>query len=361
MGGGEVDYWPPDYPELKARSYLDPEIYDEWIGRAAVLAGVDARRYGYRSELTSRAIWRWVKWNAIREAPQHWHFLHRCRSLSAMITEFKDWTYGMKLDGLSYVASDVDSVVRFGYWLYNEGNIPGYSPLVPIIWGLAIIGAAWDGHLNSSLCRICFRRARPGEAHCDFHSQSIAVDFTASEAYQNYRRGLKARKLVLQQPHLVAHLFRKPVELYLENAQALSMALFPQRPVDAPSDLSRLIEVLELSPLVVTAADIQEFRTMSYKDIVDSLRSTIDPYNWGIDLWDVNVHRAERWFEFEMMAAPGVRGKGYKTRERVNQAIELAKAGSSKSQIAASLEVTRSTISQWIRRYPSFKAALPKQ
>lgn len=44
--GAEVDYWPPDYPELKNRSYIDGEQYAGLLAPLIELAGIDTLTLG---------------------------------------------------------------------------------------------------------------------------------------------------------------------------------------------------------------------------------------------------------------------------------------------------------------------------
>lgn len=360
--GAEVDCYTPDFPDLGAKSYVHAELYQALIGRVLELANVDVAQYGSRAKLISRAIWRWVRLNARRDIPQHWRSLTDCRSLTALITDFKDWTYGKGVGGPHYTASDLPSVVRFGYWLYSEGELSECSPLVAIVWGLAFIGAARDIQFRCDRCKICFRRARPGEAHCDFHTQSIAIDMSRSEAYLRYRHGLRAHEIALKNPHISRFMFGTPVELIAEKRLALPDVLFPLRAsIDDWSDeLAALKSRLEESPRVVAVAGIGEFRAMPYELLVERLRKGIDPYSWSNTLWDSRVTQAELWLELEEGVSAGIRGKGRKTSAMVDRAIELVTSGYSKGQIASTLGVTPSAISQWIRRYPEFRTCLNK-
>jgi hypothetical protein len=314
--------------------------------------------------LISSAVWRWIRVTIKHESPQSWYNLAEIRSWISLLAAFKDWMSDKTISGApSYKASDLPSVARFGYWLFSRGELYEYHQIVPIIWGLAFIGAAWDMQFRCDRCQICFRRARPGEAHCDFHSQSTAIDIPRSEAFQQYRRGLRARELILKEPLVADFMFGSHMQLHVERRLALPDILFPLVPIgdDWPDEHGNLISILEISSRVVAAAGVEQFRTMPHEMLVECLRKKIDPYNWSNDLWDVRVNQAERWLEFEEKVSPGIRGKGRITSAMVSSAIDLVTSGYSKGQIAAMLGVTPSAISQWVRRYPDFRSCLNKR
>lgn len=358
--GAEVDYYAPDYPELRGKSYVYADLYRALVGRVLELADIDIESYGYRSTLISRAIWRWVSSNAECEMPQHWRRLTKIKSWTALLAAFKDWTNGKQvLGGPCYAASDLPSVVRFGYWLFREGKLPGSPTIITIAWGLALIGSAWDLQLRCDRCQLCFRRARPGEAHCDFHSQSTALDLSRSEAFQRYRHGRLARDLALKDTNVARFIFGSKSVLDTQKRLVLPDVLFPLVPLDGDysNEHDELISSLESSPRVVSAAGVRGFRTMSYEILVERLRKKIDPYNWNNDLWAITVFQAELWLKFEEEVCPGTRGRGQKTSAMVDRAIDLATSGHSKRQIAKMLGITPSAVSHWIRRYPKFRQA----
>lgn len=356
--GAEVEYYPPDHPELKNLSYIDGGAYSALVGRVIDLAGVDIENLGCRSTLVSRAIWRWIERTAVREIPDLWQHLISVRSCTALLSELQDLIKGKRIQSSQlYVASDLASVVRFGYWLFREGKLSGSPIIGSVVWGLAVIGAAWGLQLRCRRCRICFRQSRPGEMHCDFHSQSAATPPSPSKKYQGYRYGRLAKALALQDQNIAPLIFGSRLQEYVQERLALPEVLFPLKPLDDDwcQERNALISSLESSPRVVLAAGIHRFHEMPYEILVERLRKEIDPHDWSTDLWEVKVLQAELWLRLEEEVRPSIRGLGRKTPDQLNRAIELARQGYSKKQIAAALCVTSSTVSHWIRRYPDFR------
>ncbi len=344
--------------ELETRGFVEAEQYPALIGRVLELADIDINLYGYQSTPISRAVWRWITTTARRDATEQWRYVADAGSWTALLVAFNDWTGSKKISvaGPAYTVRDLRSVVKFGYWLFHDGELSGQPQISAILWGLALIGAAWGMQRRCGLCRLCFRHARPGEMHCDFHSQSSAIDLPRSVMYRHYRKGRLARELALKDTHAALLIIASPIQRHIYERLVLSDVLFQFDPDDDESSAhSMLIYALEISPRVVSVSEIDEFHTMPYKTLIECLRNKIDPHNWSNDLWEVRVLQAERWLEFEEQASPGVRGKGRKTSAMVSRAIGLASSGHSKGQIAAVLGVTPSAISQWIRRYPAFR------
>ncbi len=188
--GAEFDYWPPDYPELKNRSYIDGEQYAGLLAPLIELAGIDTVQLGERSSAVKKAVWRWIKRTAMTNAPALWKDLGGIKRRVALMSAFTDFRIGRRLkDNPGYVAHDPVTVVRFAFWLATEGKVSGEHPVVPMLWGLALIGAVWGEHLQCGHCKLCFRRSRPGEPFCDFHTQSGTTPENRSAAYRRYRRG----------------------------------------------------------------------------------------------------------------------------------------------------------------------------
>lgn len=358
--GAEVDYFPPESPELKTFSYVDPDLYPSLTGRVLDLADINISHLEYKSTLVSRNVWNWILTTARSDIPEPWRIVMSSRSWTALLAAFGDWirNEGIELNSPSYRASDLRSVTQFGYWLFRHGQWSSQPPIAAIWWGLALIGAAWKTQLHCGRCAICFRQSRSGEAHCDFHSQSSSIELPRSLLYQRYRCGRQARELAMKDPQIAQLLLGSPIQRSLDKYLTLSDMLFPFDAEDDKSDEhNMLIQQLNTSPRVVALASVGNYQKMSYSILIENLRNAIDPNNWSNDLWDFKVLQAELWLELEEKVSPSTRGKGKKTMVKVSRAIELAGQGVSKRQIATALAVSPSAVSKWIKRYPELSFA----
>lgn len=355
--GAEVDYWPPDYPELRNRSYIDGEQYAALLQPLIELAGIDTTTLGERSAVVKAAVWRWITRLAKGHAPALWKYLGGLKSRQALMSAFADFKAGKRLAGNpGYVSRDPVTVVRFGFWLTTEGKVSGEHPIVPILWGLAIIGAVWGEHLRCGYCRLCFRRSRPSEPYCDFHTQSGATKENRSDAYIRYRRGCLAKALA-DKRGLESSLWDDRVAKHSNERLTLPNVLFPMTPADGwKSDREWLVLSLERAPRVVKQAKLSGFRHMPHEELVAHLRMYIDPNEWDDFAWGFRVLRAEIWLTLEGEVSPGKRGRGRRTSMLVQEAIRLACEGAANGEIAVRLGVSAPAVSRWIKRYPEFAA-----
>lgn len=355
--GAEVDYWPPDYPELKNRSYIDGEQYAGLLAPLIELAGIDTLTLGERSTAVKKAVWRWLRGSAKANAPALWKDLGSIKSRVALMAAFAGFKVGRRLAGSpGFSNRDPVTVVRFGFWLVTEGDIRGEHPIVPILWGLAIIGAAWGEHLRCGYCKLCFRRSRPGEPFCDSHTQGGTSPENPSAAYMRYRRGRLARALA-ESRGIETDLWDDKVAKYSNERLVLPKVLFPMSPVDGwDSERQWLVFGLERAPRVVKQAKLTRYRGMAYEELVAHLRMHIDPNEWGDEIWGLIVLKAETWLALEEEVAPGKRGRGRRTSQLVQEAIRLADEGAGNGEIAVRLGVSAPAVSRWKERYPEFAA-----
>lgn len=361
--GAEVDYCPLDYPELKTRSYLDGDTYTGLVSPIVDLVNIDIEMFNGRSTLIGRAIWRWIRRTAMSDVPELWEDLYRVKTRVGLLAAFHDATHGRRPSGSpDYHLSDPYSAVRFGYWLFRKGRIARQPPIAATIWGLAIIGAAWGEHLRCGVCKLCFRRSRPGAPYCDSHSQSRSIEVSRSLAYMRYRRGILAKQQERDLADASNGFVGSLMTRYIKERLALPDVLFPLMPVEGwDAEHRMLVASLEMAPRVVTRARLRGFSRMRFEHLVDRLRMHIDPNEWGTSGWPWLVLQAERWFELEEMVAPGRRGKGKRTMAMVAEAIDLANAGRTNGQIASDLRVSPAAVSRWATRYPDFKLATERR
>lgn len=353
--GAEFDYWPPDYPELKNRSYIDGGQYAALLTPLVQLTNVDTEMLGLRSAAVKKAVWRWIRRSGKANAPLLWGTLVSIKSRVALLAEFNAFNRRRRLAGIPrYGSRDPVALVRFGFRLVTEGKMRGEHPIVPILWGLAIIGAVWGEHLKCGYCELCFRRSRPGEPYCQFHTQKGAPQKNRSAAYLRYRRGRLAKTLAEKRRNEASLTFDRMLK---RSSMRLTLphVLFPMKPCDGwESDRQMLVFSLDSAPRVVKQARLSGFHNMPYEKLIRHLRKYIDPNEWSDEHWGRRVSQAEIWLSLEDEVSPGKRGRGRKTTMLVQEAIRLAGEGVRKGEIAIRLGVSASTISAWMKRYQEF-------
>lgn len=120
-----------------------------------------------------------------------------------------------------------------------------------------------------------------------------------------------------------------------------------------------------LHPRVVELiGSAEELAKCSHPDFLSRMRRydrldfSQNTTHWLLKIWKAS---AQAYAEDAILAARkphGQRGKGKRTITAVDQAIALAKAGKTASEIAAELDVGKSAVSNWKKRYPEFDLAL---
>ncbi len=352
--GAEVDYYPPDHPEVDIRDYIDPAGYEALVGSLVQLSGTDLSKLGLRASTTKASIWRWVRKTAAKDAANEWKFLSGVRRRASLMGAFSDYLIEERLAGAPKFPTNPVLVARYGYWLIRERALQDEKPILPIVWGLALIGATWQDYLRIGYCKFCFRRSRPGAMFCDWHSQGGVNEKNRSIAYLRYRRGRRARDLAVERG-LGEKLWPSAMARQMAEKLALPDVLFQMKPTSHVNDEYLMLAMaLAASPHVVEALGGPTCLDLPYDDLLSLLMARIDPYEWEYTVWPQKIYQAEIWLGLEEEALPGKRGKGIRTQELVKRAINMAKEGRKNHEIAVSLGVAQSTVSRWLKRYPEF-------
>ncbi|MHB1620884.1 MAG: helix-turn-helix domain-containing protein [Sulfuricella sp.] len=122
--------------------------------------------------------------------------------------------------------------------------------------------------------------------------------------------------------------------------------------------LMNILKVTSAEELVKCTHDEFLKKTLDY----DPLDFSNNSRYWIYKLWDASN---QAYMEDSVLAARRSRivprGKGKKTITAVDQAIAFAKAGKTASEIAAELDVGKSAVSNWRKRYPDFDLVLRAQ
>ena len=355
--GAEVDYYPPEEPELKDRSYLSPGFYRDLSGPLTEFAGIDIEAFGNRADLVKRAIWRWIRRAAETEANGAWMTLSTLRNRVQILAQFSELRARTQFSGAPvYVPADPASVVRFGYWLVTARSRTETFPIVPILWGLALIGAGWRDKGTRGYCEFCYRHAHPGSRFCPLHRQVARGEETAAQAYVRYRKGRQTTALDAARNGADRSFAKSVIVDHETGRQSLATILFPMAPLDGwARERKELIAALEMAPRVLKLIGGTHCFTFRYETLVARLRKHIDPCNYDDFMWWAVVWRAEQWLALEATPSSRKRGKGKVTQALVTQAIKMAEAGAANGQIASKLGVAPSTVSSWVRRYPEFR------
>ena len=326
--GAELDYFPTDESELGARRYVSPDLYLDLAAPLVELANVDIKKFGNRAELVKRAIWRWIRKTAQSEAHEYWKVLLVSRNKSSTLAKFSEVLNTGRFPGApKYEPSNPVSALRYGHWLIQEKTKSDQHPIIPVIWGLAIIGVTWSGKSKRGFCEFCYRHAYPGRRFCHFHRQSVAEN-DRSKAYARYRTGRLATVLDKERNGKIRSFSKSSFMDYETRKQSLANILFPMLPIDGwETERKELVDALKNAPRVLQKIGGSACLELPYEVLVDNLRQAIDPYKLDDFMWWATVFEAEKWFVLEEIVSPGKRGRGSATKALVAMAIDLANNG----------------------------------
>ncbi len=359
--GAEVDYWPPAFPELKNRSYLDAELYASLLPRIVKYTQIDLERYDCRSDLIFKLAFRKIRKEAKNQDNlRWWNYLISEKSVNTLLNDFQKSSFNFHhSEAPVFSRIQIHTIAKYGMWLINlETGDPKQDSLA-ILWGLALIGATkylWD---KQGICEFCYRRTWPGRRFCEEHSQSQSDVTNRSKNYINYRTGRKAHQLV-KDNQLVEKVQGDLILRQAISATAMSDLLFPEFLDEEvkTGEKDMILAALSQCPSVLASLQVQtgspndESLSLEYDRLINHLRQTLDPYELSSRGWQLKIFTAEIWFAAERKVSPGVRKNGKKATERIAAAKKLAALGLTKSEIAHILKISPSTISKWIERNP---------
>lgn len=354
--GAEVDYWPPDYPELENRIYLDARLYSNLLPRIVKDSHVDLEAYGCRSDLIFNMIFKRIRKNAKNhDNLRWWQYLTSEKSVNTLLNDFQKSPFIFR-NSQAPVFSRIQiyTIAKYGMWLINRETEDSKQDSLAMLWGLALIGATkylWD---KQGVCEFCYRRTWPGRRFCEDHSQSQSDTANRSKNFMNYRTGKKAHELI--KDNNLAEKVQGDVMLkQATSATAMCDLLFPEYlSEEVKADEKEMIfHALSQRPFVLERLKAQlggsydNFINMEYNLLINHLRKVLDPYELLARGWVLKIFSAEIWFTAERKVSPGVRKNGKKASERIAEAKKLAALGFTKSEIARKLKISPSTISKW--------------
>ncbi len=253
-----------------------------------------------------------------------------------------------ELDETAY--KEPQALLRAGFRLAKISGAQQGVDSPDFALGLALVALGNFGMQDRDECEICFRLAIPGLGRCGAHSQSKHRPDGDQSPQQNVavatRTARKAAR-ILDWPKT------RPISLsarYYEewtNAAVLWPGSYP-----APTHvLEGIRDALHASPSAqaILPSDLLQ---VGFATQLEVLRSSIDPLEWLPSMWPTKILLFETWLNAQKKIAPGGPPSGLRKEnmERLQLALNLLASGRSKSAIAEELGISRSHLSQLMRR-----------
>ncbi|MES2103805.1 MAG: helix-turn-helix domain-containing protein [Pseudomonadota bacterium] len=264
---------------------------------------------------------------------------------------------GGKLD-----PNEPEEVAKRGFHIIrNCGARPEHIPFMAI--GITLIGWSSLALFRNGQCASCPRKSHNGSIYCIEHAPIPGRKGHSKSLLTRprYRRGKQAKMLEaeLEQPCSQITSDEESYEQLQRHKERMFQVLCPQR-LRIPSDNSKeLLHALERAPRTVSRlGGMSSLKNMSYDQRVERIRQKLMPFDDNEWALPSAIGEFEKNFTAEERIEQNKRGKGIKTARRILTATELASQGKSQKEIADHLGVAQSTVSAWVRKNPSFMAAL---
>jgi hypothetical protein len=212
-------------------------------------------------------------------------------------------------------------------------------------------GVAYRGLLRMRRCRWCFRWAWAGQQSCAWHSLSMEVGGTRSQRQAGYEAGKRVSELIGQAAYSQSSRYHRMSER--EADWVVARALFATPLVQEEAVCERLIAALRRSVALPAAAMREgvDLLALNRRDVVDGVRSWLDPAELRPVILLQEVAAAERWYRAAERALPGRRGRGREMKHVRRRALAAcALPGATRATVAKSIGRHPSAISHWFGR-----------
>lgn len=239
-------------------------------------------------------------------------------------------------------------LMQAAHSVLSEASARRRRPTEHDLLALACVGAAVRALKEMQACGSCFRWAVPGLPYCHLHGLA-GVDGSgkgkgkAKERQRQYEAARRVADCGAWPPRGLPRDFARITTNRLP--QLVARILWR---TELPDEL-RTVRALE-QKLALLADAVPMSKPSESKDVFDQLRETLDPFEYRPSMWHDKLIALERWNTLAVQRAPGRRGPSrQKVEVQIRRAEGLAERGFSKSLIADSLQVSRATVSRWLK------------
>lgn len=212
-------------------------------------------------------------------------------------------------------------------------------------------GIAYLGLLDMRRCTWCFRWAWPGQQSCAWHSLSADVGGTRQQRQARYEAAKRICESIGQAAYSQSPRYHRMSDR--EALWVVARILFGATLVRETEVCDRLLARLRRSAALSAAAlrDGVDLSMLKRTNVVDGVRSWLDPAELRPRILLQEILAAERWYCVAEKALPGRRGAGRAMGVIRRQALAAATAkGATLATVAEAIGRHPSAVSQWFRR-----------
>ncbi len=354
LAGAEIDSGPFfGEPEISLMRWLDSDSYSALLGPIVKVTDVFIQSPSDNADQVSNEIWACIR-RLKKQQPIPSNAFSRI-SLQGFVAAYKRWTDDQPdiRDKEIFISSPLDAATVG--WELVQHAAQHNDRLESLFWGLGILGWVTTIYSELRICRYCFRWSVPGSPFCFAHTQSMPAAESGGKGYVRYRIGAKVFALAQQRGIQIQHDRSIVDDRYRQTL--LAEYLFFNLPSD--SDGVDLRQALHKSPRVLGLLGGIRVLSMSNKRLFRLVREQLNPMEMFPSALILNVSLAENIFSLEEEKKPG-RPSGKRTKRQlmmIDKATSMFKDGARPSEVAAKLKVTRTAVSNWIRRYEEVRCA----
>jgi hypothetical protein len=294
---------------------------------------------------------------------------HGKESYQSLIRRFNDLLPAAKRNPIN--PENVPTVIRRGLALYRE-SASTRTNFNKLIWGIALIGCGSLALRDTRKCNFCPRRTLPRKKFCAEHSQADTSVFgrTRSRQAANYRTGKTAcaiaKKLgLVDGAEAQAYGYQIGItENQITESGVSARQISQVAEIMLPAYLTwnghahwSLRDALMKSTRIQKLLNEPRLVKFTYIDMVDTIREKLNLFESDEGTLPYSLLGFEKWLECEAQAQPGVRGNGNLATMRMDTALDLARQGKKRKEIAIALGVRQSTVTLWIKKDTRLAAA----
>ena len=245
-------------------------------------------------------------------------------------------------------------LVRLGYSLAKKVAQTHSVTSIAFQAALSAVGTGCRG-IDLWICNHCFRRSRGELRICDLHSQAkVVLDLADTERNLQFQRARATRKAArkIDPKAIPTRKFNGYWELELYEFELQVGGILWQLTGAAHHDwLDQVLGALSSAPLIYSRLSASFISEQNHLQI-EQLQQAVGSREWLVSRWPTLIPLAETWLLAEKNAMPGpiTPGLTERNRQRVEIAHDLLAKNVTHSQIAEQIGITRSHLSQLLRR-----------
>lgn len=348
--GAEIDTG--SYNLYDNTAWVDSEAYLEVLGPILQLTSVIIDMPNDDGDLVAKRVWQKIR--KLKVSSSKYHDAFNRTTANELRINYNDWQNKLSHHTRTSIDyKDPLKAAKVGWELIVKASQTNANEHL-FFWGLALIGWVNSILYTTKTCPLCFRWSNHGSNFCFQHTQSKNSEHQIAEAYSNYRKGKVLLDLAQERNIII-----KPKLILPGMPHAkLLLADFLFFNVYSEEEATELSKALVFFPNVLNFLGGKKVFDLDKFKLHEHVRIKLNPLEFHHSSLLHNIAMAENEFKIQVRNVGRPKGKkSTKTDLAIEKVIHLAASGLCKSDIAKQLNISKSTLSNWITRYTEVKSA----